>query len=299
MLGIVILNYNTWEITSKCVQSVIQTCLLNYKIYIVDNHSNNFSYEILFEKYISNPNIILIKSDFNGGYAKGNNIGIRAGIQDGCKYIVVTNNDVIFYDDCIEKLFNFVHNSHQTVICGPKILNSNGGIQHSSTMKQNTYLKYLGFGRSFNFFKLDEENLIEATEVYAVSGCCFIISTKKFLEIGAFDEGTFLYNEESILSFQVNHSIYKIYFLPNAKVIHNHGATTGKQSLFINGEFLKSGLYYWRKYRKISILKLLLMWIIFTSRTLIKSVYCKDLRNGMEKYLGETWRTLWKVEKND
>jgi len=299
MLGIVILNYNTWEVTIKCVQSIMETCLIKHKIYIVDNHSNNDSYDILVERYRSNFNILVIKSDFNGGYAKGNNIGIRVGIQDGCEYMIITNNDIIFCNNCIQELFDFIYSSSKAVIVGPKIFKLNGEIQHSSIIKENTYLEYLGFRRNFNLFTIDEANITEATKVYAISGCCFIISSKKFFEIGAFDEGTFLYNEESILSFQINNSKYETYFLPTAKVVHNHGATTGKQSLFINGEFLKSGLYYWRKYRKINMLQLILIWINFTSRTLIKSVYSVDLRDEMGKYLKETWKTLWEVVKND
>jgi GT2 family glycosyltransferase len=299
MLGIVILNYNTWDITAKCVQSVTETCILHYKIYIVDNHSPNSSYESLSKIYNSNPNIIVIRSDVNGGFAKGNNIGVRAAILDGCEYIIITNNDVIFCDNCIQLLNDFIHNSPQTVIVGPRLYKPSGGIYHSITMQQNSYLEYLGFRIRSNFYQLNEENIIEATKVYAVSGCCFIVRSKEFVEMGAFDEGTFLYNEESILSFQASRSNYKTYFLPSATVIHNHGATTGKQSFFINGEFLKSGLYYWRKYRKINILKLILMWIVFTSRTLTKSVYCEDLIDGMGKYIKETWKALWEAGKND
>jgi GT2 family glycosyltransferase len=294
MLGIVILNYNTWEVTVKCVESVVKTCLLPCKIYIVDNYSNNNSYDNLSKTYSSHSNVIVIKNDVNGGFAKGNNIGIRAGIRDGCEYLLVTNNDIIFLDSCIYQLYSFIHNMPTTVIVGPKIYNSIGKIQVSSMTRPNTYWEYVGFHAFSNSWNLNEENITEATEVYSVSGCCFIIRSKEFVEIGAFDENTFLYNEESILSFQANQSNYNTYFLPSAAVIHEHGATAGKQSLFINSEFLKSGLYYWKKYRKINTLQLIVMWIFLTSRTMIKSLYCKDLQKGCRRYLQEACSTLWR-----
>lgn len=293
MIGIVILNYNTWEITCRCVKSIIETCNLDYKIYIVDNNSQNDSYNSLYKMYGSNCNVSLIKSNVNCGYAKGNNIGIDEAIKDGCEYVIVTNNDIIFCDSAIQKLTEFIESNKHVVIVGPKIIFQSGGIQKSSTMRMQTFLEYLRLKKISNNYKIDEENITEATKVYSVSGCCFIMRTKLFKEIGAFDEGTFLYNEENILSLQAYKSGYDTYFLPSAKVIHAHGATAGKQSMFINTEFLKSGFYYWRKYRCLNSFSLILMWIYFTFRWLIKSIYCKDLRTGWGNYLKSTINVLF------
>ena len=292
MLGIVILNYNTWKCTERCIESVIKTCFLPYKIYIVDNHSDNYSFEKLSNLYRFNNDVCVIENEINGGYSKGNNIGIKAGISDGCDYLLITNNDIVFKDNCIHVLHDFIQKTSKALIVGPKIYDSMGDIQHSTIIRRSSYWETLIFCKIFKCQKIDESTISEAIKVYSVSGCCFMVRAKEFVEIGAFDEGTFLYNEENILSFQARQSGYNIYFLPTANVIHEHGATTGKQSLFIKCEFLKSSLYYWYKYRKINDLQLVIMWIFFVSHTMVKSIFCRELQNGRIKYFTETWKKL-------
>lgn len=292
MLGIVILNYNTYKKTIECVKSILKTYDKSCQIFIVDNASKNDSYKILEQMFKSNDYIEIIKAESNGGFSRGNNIGIKAAQDKGCKYAIISNNDIIFLEKSIESLFNFIRNQDDAVIVGPKILKPNMKVQHSTVLHERTYFEYLGLRKIFfikkNIKVLDEEEINIAKKVYSISGCCFIIDVNRFKSIGSFDEGTFLYNEENIFSLQIKRSPYSIYFYPISRVVHIHGATAGKVSMFINREFLKSGLYYWSKYRKINSLLLVIMWINFTLRWVIKSLYNKDLRSGWKEYFVET-----------
>ncbi|WP_461206047.1 glycosyltransferase family 2 protein [Clostridium sp. DL1XJH146] len=302
MIGIVILNYNTWEITLECVLSIRKTLNIEYNIYIVDNNSLNDSFDYLMQNYSECNNIKVIKNLDNGGFAKGNNIGIRAAIKDKCKYILVTNNDVIFKENCIEELYNFIQNNSNTVIVGPRILTPEGDIQVSITYENKSLLEFMGISGIVSlekYKKIHEEYTSQITQkVYSVSGCCLMINATKFIKMGAFDEGTFLYNEESIFSFQANKLKYDIFYLPKAEVIHNHGTTIGKMNLFICAEFLKSSMYYWKKYYHIRVITLYLMWLYFTFKYLIKSVYTNELRKGWSKYFKSTLMYLMEVKKN-
>ncbi len=294
MVGIVILNYKTWHETLKCVESIKKTDKLPSKIYIVDNCSPNDSYVELSHYYRDDNMIDVILANGNLGFAKGNNLGIDACIRDGIRYAVVTNNDIVFNEGSLSSMYNFISNNDGTVIVGPKILDIHGNILSSSLLGEQNLLQYLNI-LSRNRLFLDEANAKEARQVFSVSGCCFIIDIEKFKSMGAFDEGTFLYHEEGILSAQVKRSDLNMFFLPSASVIHNHGATTGINNIFIEEEMLKSGLYYWRKYRELNILQLVFVWIVFVAHTMIKSIFCKNLQKGRIKYLIETWDALWKI----
>src|SRR5665647_304787 len=107
MLGIVVLNYKTWDVTLKCVESIKETDNLPKKIFIIDNCSPNNSYEKLKEYYYNDAMIEIILANDNLGFAKGNNLGIDACIRAGIKKAIITNNDIIFTKGSLVSLYNF------------------------------------------------------------------------------------------------------------------------------------------------------------------------------------------------
>ena len=104
MIGIVILNYKNYQDTIACVNNISQQKMSSYSIYIVDNDSQDLSYEKLVEKYTDQAQIKVLQSGKNGGYSFGNNVGFRVAIEDGCDFLLCTNNDVEFYPNCIVQL---------------------------------------------------------------------------------------------------------------------------------------------------------------------------------------------------
>ena len=78
MIGVVIINYKTWEITVECVNSIKVTCKNPYHIYIVDNKSPNNSVKMLRDTYYTDKTITIIESPINGGYGYGLNRGFEA-----------------------------------------------------------------------------------------------------------------------------------------------------------------------------------------------------------------------------
>jgi len=293
MVGIVILNYNTWEITIECVKSIQNCDDTPKKIYIVDNNSLNDSYEMLKNYFKNEKNIEVIQSYYNSGFAIGNNIGIDRCLLDGINCAILTNNDIIFNRDSIKSMSEFIENNQNVVIVGPKIYATNGAVSHSTFLVEPNLVEYLGLYRK-NLPILDEINIIAPTQVASVSGCCFSINIGNFKKMGAFDEGTFLYGEESILASQAKANDLKVYFLPSASVIHKHGYTTGKTNLFVEGELLKSSLYYWNKYKNSSNFQLTFIFIVLFSKTLLKVILGKRSFKGINSYLGNSLKVYLK-----
>ena len=124
---IVILNYGTYDLTIKMIQE-IQTKLEydNYSIMVVDNCSPNDSAEIL-EKQSKELGFLFYANKSNAGYAVGNNIGIRYGIENRYQYTWILNNDVELRDSNV--LLHMVQKgeSNKKIGClGPKIYTLDG-----------------------------------------------------------------------------------------------------------------------------------------------------------------------------
>lgn len=128
-VGIVVLNYLNYEDTIECVESLFNLNYDNYEIVVVDNGSDNGSYDILNNEFENCSNVYLLNAGKNLGYAKGNNYGI-----DFCRnelnsdHVMVINNDTIAEDENL--LDVLVNNKNEGIILGPKIINLNGKNQN-------------------------------------------------------------------------------------------------------------------------------------------------------------------------
>lgn len=272
MLGIVILNYKTWELTVQCIQKMKEHLQLEHKIFIVDNSSPNQSYEMLKQVFQEDSTIECLLAKENGGYAKGNNIGIQACKQKGIKYALITNNDVEFFADTIFKMQRTIFRNPNAVIVSPKILSKTGIVNSIPFKNVPTLRQFLGLKSSVNL-QVEIEKTTRATKVYSVPGSCMMIDVHKFTQMGAFDTGTFMYCEEGILAKQALAYGYDILFEPEASIIHNHGASTGLKNIFIESNVLCSSLYYWRKYENVSNIKLYMIYYFFIIKMIFKVLF--------------------------
>lgn len=315
MLAFIIINYNTWEMTLKCVDSIFKTCKnSDYTIYIVDNGSKNDSYDILRKNYQNQNNVIIIKAE-NKGYAIGNNIGIKRAISDGHEYITIVNNDVIFLEDSIDKMYEFLRQNDDASVVSPYILSPEGELSHVPQLRYMNDKDYIIFNTHLRKFLKSEtvqgfkrkyflsEDIIKQDPIliYKFSGCCFMIKSEKMRELGMFDENTFLYYEEDILCYKMHKADFKAYFLPEAKIIHYHGFTTGKKTIFVDTEMLKSEMYFLSRYYKMNFIKLIL---IYADRLITPLL--RKLRYGfnltMKDYFGfvkKTWPNFINALKID
>ena len=96
----VILNYRNYLDTIECVESILNNSYSLKGIVIVENGSDNESYVRIMNRFNKEPSVVILKNNKNLGYAKGNNIGIcYARKQMGAKFVLVVNNDTIFYQE--------------------------------------------------------------------------------------------------------------------------------------------------------------------------------------------------------
>ena len=106
-LGIVILNYNNWEDTARCLESIwANPPQAAYQVILVDNASTVSETDEVREM-IFYGEVVLIKNKDNLGYNGGNNVGIKKALEMGCQGILLTNNDVCFTPRCMQEMWEY------------------------------------------------------------------------------------------------------------------------------------------------------------------------------------------------
>lgn len=257
MLGIAIINYNTFEKTVDCINSVFETAQTEYKIYLLDNASQNNSFEELSKRFSQDERVKLIKSKENLGYARGNNLLIESAKADGCNYVIIANNDIVFKENAIDTLVSEIKESGAFIV-SPKILSPDGRQQISVKKIKPTFKEHILFSnyiighfvskkKTKEYFKKTAAK--DRAEIYWMSGSCFIADIKQFEKVGYFDPNTFLFFEEYIIAEKAMQNGLKIIFNPEAEVIHYHGASMGKKAnLFTRTESFKSEVYMFSNY---------------------------------------------------
>lgn len=254
---LIVLNYRDFKTTSKFIDTVKNYSNLD-KIVVVDNNSNDRSYEKL--KKFENHKIHVIKSNKNGGYGYGNNIGIKYAISEfNPNYLIISNPDVFFEDNILLKMVNVYSNNEKVGIVAPKMIDNSG---QKSAWKLPTIVDDILLASSitsktiYKIFKQKEYSLDKNINyVDVISGSFFMIPSNVMKSINYFDEDTFLYCEERILAFKLIKEGYKNIILGNISFIHEHSISI-KQSISSKIERFKiyndSKLVYYNKYYRLS-----------------------------------------------
>ncbi len=256
MIGIVILNYNNWTDTRRCVESIQKNPPKDaYQIILVDNASENRP-EYDLHAWISRNRIWFIRNKRNLGYNAGNNVGIRKALESGCSAILISNSDVQYFPGSIQCMRDYLKRHPYAGIVGPKIVDRHGRMQKSCICRRTglrekylvctkanllfrkSYRTYYGFDRDYN----------QTFPVYAVLGCCFMMSKTCAETVAPFDEHPFLYEEELMLGTRMEQAGYATVYHPRAVVRHLHGGSTKYQKAAAFTQNVCSEIYYCRSY---------------------------------------------------
>ncbi|HST23190.1 MAG TPA: glycosyltransferase family 2 protein [Blastocatellia bacterium] len=213
---IIILNWNNYEDTKKCVESVEQATYPDLKIIIVDNASTDGSGERL-QKEFSQHQFVL--NEGNLGFSKGCNRGIRVAMQDkDCAYVLLLNNDAVVTADFLEKAVESAERDSRIGLVGGKIFNS----------LESKVIAYAGGHMDFwrgmvvirGFGEEDRGQYDGACEVGFVTGAFMLIKREVLEKVGLLPEEYFFGVEEWDYSYNVQQHGYKLYYVPEFVAYH-------------------------------------------------------------------------------
>lgn len=312
--ALIILNYNNYEDTINCIESVEEFNTSPIKYIVIDNgstrentisHLNDYfkkrfdkNYALYHENEVrishSLPYISLLSSPQNDGYAQGNNKGLKLAYSDKeINNVMILNNDVLFTEDIIEKLIYQLNILPKCAIVSPILYKKDmkeidyncARINHSNWEIINTYLMLYKDCFGYISHKTDQRYILkqhpeyinrEAFEIELPSGSCMLMTKSLMQQIGGFNPHTFLYFEENILYKKISNLCLVNYLVPSCRCIHLGASSTNKSSsYFIDRASLNSANYYLQLFCSLSILERI-CWSIAQKAFLLK-LYLKKI----------------------
>jgi GT2 family glycosyltransferase len=235
----------------NCLNSIYKTVKdVDYKICVVDNNSSDGSQEAI-RKHFAEVN--LIENKTNTGFAHANNQALK--IMQG-RFAVLLNSDTILQEEAIKNLLTFMNGSPKAGIAGVQLLNDDGSKQNSidnfpsleteifnkSILRLLFPNKYPSKGRSYT----------SPIEVDSVIGACMMVRKEAMDEVGVLDEDYFIFLEETDWCFRMQKEGWKVYHVPDARVIHSSGYSKKKKPWESQIEYYKSLYMFFRKNRGLS-----------------------------------------------
>ena len=263
-LGMVIVNYNDFDMTSRLLNNVKNYKCLN-QIIVVDNASTDNSFEKL--KEFESNRITIIKNS-SRHFASGLNVGAKCLIKKvGECNIIFSNSDIIIKgEEDLKRLSSDIN--EDIVVVGPTVDEHgvlNRGWHLPSTNKEilfNIPLLSRYFKKKFLPYK-EENYKKDITEVDVVSGCFFLVDSKFLEENDYFDETTYLYYEEQIFAKKVMNKNKKEIIDNKVIIFHDHSVSIDKsiKKLKKQKTLKTSQRYYCKTYQKANFIQMGLLYI--------------------------------------
>ena len=299
-VSIIIVSYNTKELTKQTIQSVFdKTEGVDYEIIVVDNDSKDGSVEEL--KKTFQDRITIIESKENLGFGKANNLGIK---QSKGKYVFLLNSDTKLINNAIKIFYDYMEQNKQAGVCGGNLYNVNEVPEESYMMYKNTvgsyfYWRYIElfyniiakFNKKKNYCRFNYSNKVK--EVGYVSGADMFIRREILDKSGLFDENIFMYLEDADLNFRIRNCGYSIKSIPQAKIFHYMSKSTNdiieKFSKAFTGTYYVFFKHFGRKTfliyldTKLTLLrKFIFSWLLGTEKS---KKFIELQKTNKEKYL--------------
>lgn len=233
-LSIIIVSYNTREFTQRCIESIYKnTTGIIFEIICVDNASIDDSADMVKREF---PDVVLVESDDNLGYAKANNIGIR---KSQGELIGLLNSDTVIQPNSLEKVVEFLRNNPNAGAASPKLLNPDGSVQYCiRTLPdiKTAFFQSLGWHKLFPGNRITDKyyhtnlDYNKVLSVDSVGTSCYVIKRSVVDQVGLLDEDFFMYNVDLDYNKRIKDAGLNIYYVPEAKVIHYGGISVNQNS---------------------------------------------------------------------
>lgn len=255
-LSILIVNYNTCQLTVDCLRSVFSSKTeYDYEVVVIDNHSKDKSVETIRELF---PQVRLIVNGENTGFAKANNQGMA--ISKG-RYILLLNSDTVVLKDTLQTMVAFMDNNPMTGASGCKVILPDGSLDKACKRGFPTPSAsfYYAFGFSklfpdkprFNQYQLGYLDPDQEYPVDCLVGAFMLVRRETIEQIGGLDEAFFMYGEDIDWCYRIKEAGWGIHYYPRTQIIHYKGGSARRRPVKIIYEFHRAMILFHRKhYRK-------------------------------------------------
>ena len=293
MVVLIILNYNDSDATIRLVEAIRDYSSIS-KIVVVDNMSTDGSFETL--KKLRLERVDVIQTSSNGGFASGNNFGIRYAIEKyDAAYVIISNPDVEFEETAVNAMQKALEADTTVGITAPKMLNASGKavktawkrpgfwacVSECFIVSNSIYNKLFGGEKSIES--------ISKERALVLQGSLFMISVAAYESIGGMDEGTFLYYEENILAHRLFQHGFRERLITDFSYIHRRSESIDKSIRSERTKFniqQQSREYYCVKYLETGSAGILLLRTAFHIG-LLNFMFCRGAQKKIKAITGK------------
>jgi GT2 family glycosyltransferase len=229
-LSIIVVNWNTRDLTARCLSAVDATVKkIAYETIVVDNNSSDGSQDMVRTQF---PNVKLIANMDNGGFAKANNQGIQ--ISQG-RYVLLLNSDAFVLENTLDTMVTFMDSHPEAGMAGCKLLYENGSLQASCatfpTLATEFYIavgldKLFPKSKIFGKYLMTDWDYSTMREVDVIMGAFMMVRKTGIDQVGVMDESFFMYSEEVDWCYRFKAAGWKILFTPEVECIHIWGGSS-------------------------------------------------------------------------
>lgn len=260
-ISVIIINYNTFNLTSDCIESVLKSFKygkLNGEIIVVDNNSSDDSIKKLKKRFKEYKNIIYIENNQNYGFSKANNQALK--LAKG-KFILLLNSDTIVNPDTLIKSINYLKEHPKYQILGCKVILGSGELDPAckrsfptpmSALYHFLYLdKLFPKSKTFGHYNLTYLNEDEIHEVECITGAFLLFKREILNDLHGLSEDYFMYGEDNDFCYRALEKGYKIIYYPEVSIKHFKKASwNGKRNPKVLDAFYDSMLIFYNKFYK-------------------------------------------------
>lgn len=249
-LSIVIVHYNTQELTLQCLRSIREfNPRASYEVLVVDNGSQDNIGGVIAGKF---PEVRFIETGQNNGFSKSNNLGIFNSIGD---YILLLNSDTCLIEDTINKMIDYMDKNEHVGIAGPREVDKDRRYRISCGSFPTFFSELVRKIWHYRF-SLNDYNLRSALDVKHsmvrdinwISGSCMMLRRTALHETGLLDENFFMYFEDVDICNRFWAKGWEVHYFPETSIIHYGGSTARLNIMFVMIKYRQSEIYFTRKY---------------------------------------------------
>ena len=229
VVSIIIVSYNTRELTLACLRSLAEQTKIRHEVILVDNASHDGSAAAVIDEF---PGVHVIESDANLGFARANNAAADVGTAE---FLLLLNPDTVVLNGAVDRLIAFARSRPENRIWGGRTVFADGRLNPSSCWRRPG--TWTAFCRATALDQLFAQNAVLNSEAYGgwqrdtersvdiVSGCFFLIERELWDALGGFDPTFVMYGEEADLCLRaVPHGARPV-ITPTAEIVHLGGAS--------------------------------------------------------------------------
>lgn len=225
LVYLLILNYKGYDDTCECIESLLEIQYSNCKLLIIDNDSQDGSEERLRERY---PDIEIIQTHKNLGFAGGNNVGIKYAMDKSADYIGILNNDIIVDKNFLNVLVSTMESDKEIGIIGPAVCDYNN---RGKVISAGAKMSLLTGEGVYIYVNEDYANISRNVIMCDyVNGCCMLVSADTINKVGYLPEIYFMYFEETEWCLKARKCGLKVVCDTSSVIWHKESAAIGDDS---------------------------------------------------------------------